>query len=172
MLEYVPLLGFLVAVIAAYYNHQQQQKVIQQQAEELHQQSKQLEELSHNRKRELIEKYYPPLAESLRHSIPDIAYTYREGYQKEYGNYLDVLVEMANQSTLNIIESLDEPLYQDLKRILDEYIPKELELEERKKESWKQIPRIWKKWLVDNYTEIPKLQKTTDEYVTQLARAC
>lgn len=102
MLEYVPLIGLLVTIAIAYNNHRQQHKVIQQQ-------SKELEELRHNRKRDLILKYYPPLAESLRDSIPDIAYTYRTGHQKEYGDYLDALIEMANQSTLNIIESLDEP---------------------------------------------------------------
>jgi len=124
-----------------------------------------------DRKREQIEKYYPHLAESLRHSIPDIAYTYREGYQKEHGDYLDVLIEMANQSTLSIIESLDEVLYNDLKIILEEYIPKEKELEKRKRESWNEIPIKWKKWLMDNYTEIPMLQKNSDELVNQLANS-
>jgi len=169
MVDYVTILGIILTAVIAYVSYQQQQKIIRQQAEEINHQAMQLEELKNERRRELIEKYYPPLAENLRHSLPDIAYTYREGYQKEYGEYLEILVEMANQSTLNIIESLDEPLYSDLKIILDEYIPKEKELENRRNESWNEIPRKWKKWLMDNYTEIPKLQDTSDKFVSQLA---
>lgn len=80
MLEYaIPVLSILVPSIIGYISYRQQQKVIQQQAEELRHQAIQLEELRTNRKQELIEKYYPALAENLRarsHFVD--AHTYRK----------------------------------------------------------------------------------------------
>jgi len=98
MLEYVPFLALLVAIVGLI----QQQRVI-------HQQSQEIEELKQGRRKELIEKYYPPLAENLRLSLQDVTYRYIQGYQ-EHGHYFEILVDMANELTLKLIQGLDEEL--------------------------------------------------------------
>ena len=151
MSEYiVALLGIAVTIVIAYYSHQQQQKVIRQQVEEI-------EELKKGRRRELIEKYYPPLAENLRLSLPDMAYRYVQGFQ-EHGHYFDKLIDMANDSTLKFIQGLDEKLYVDLMNILDHFIPSEKVIDQKKDESWKEVPTKWQKWFEDNHYELPKVR--------------
>lgn len=52
---------------------------------------------------------------------------------------------MANDSTLSLIQGLDEKLYDDLKSILDHFFPAEQALDTRKDESWDVIPSRWKR---------------------------
>jgi uncharacterized protein (DUF2249 family) len=141
-------LGLIVTIIYATLNHRQQQKVIYQQALEI-------QELKKGQRLELIDKYYPPLTENLRLSIPDVAQRYLQGY-REHGNYFEELVDMENQSTLRYIQGIDEELYNNLRRILDHFFPEEWKIDRKKDESWKEVPRKWQKWIEDNYYELPK----------------
>ncbi len=127
----------------------------------IRQQVEEIEELKKGRRRELIGKYYPPLAENLRLSLSNIAYNYIQGYQ-EHAHLFDELVDMANDSTLRFIQGLDERLYDDLKSILDHFIPAEKEIDRKKDESWEEIPRKWQRWIEDNYSELPKLGVTPE----------
>jgi hypothetical protein len=112
MVDYISLLVFVATVIFAYlsYRHQQQQitllkEQIRQQEEELKQQADQLNQQKQQRRRELIEKYYPPLAENLRLSLPEASNKYYRGHITRNAPYFDVLIDMDNNSTLRIIEA-------------------------------------------------------------------
>jgi len=107
-------------------------------------------------RRELILSYYPSLAENLRLSLPDIAYRYTQGHQ-EHGHYFEVLVDMSNDSTLSIIEGLDKKLHDDLKSIIDHFFSEEQLIDRKKDKTWENVPRKWKKWIEDNYDELPRL---------------
>jgi hypothetical protein len=159
----------VVTIILAFISYYQQNRVIRQQAEEIKQQAEQLEEQKLGRRRETIEKYYPPLAENLRHSLPDIAFMYHVGVVQEYGTYFDVLIEMANQSTLGIIEALDEQLYRWLDTVLEEILPVEKRLNERRVESWKEIPRKWNLWVAENHDSISMWTKAPELFVNEMA---
>lgn len=171
MSEYVPVAVLVVTIIGLYNERRHQQQVIRQQAEEIKQQAEQLEELRKGERRKRIERYYPPLAEDLRHSLPNIAYLFKEGSLLQYKTYFNVLIEMANNSTLNIIEALDEELHNHLMSILLDFIPAEKELDKKKDESWKQIPRKWQKWIVENYNDIPMWSTTPEEFVNELTNS-
>lgn len=112
-------------------------------------------------RRELILEYYPPLAENIRYSLSDISKRYIQRFQ-EHDHYFEFLVEMANKSTLKIIEGLDKKLYDDLNRILDHFFPAEAEIERKKDESWEEVRRKWQKWIEDNFYDIPKCRLTPE----------
>lgn len=171
MVDWVTLIPTVAAILIAVISYYQQNRVIRQQAVEIRQQAEQLQEFRKGERRERIERYYPPLAENLRLSLPDIANKYRMGTVVEHSNYFNVLIEMANQSTLSIIEALDNVLYYDLKAILTDFIPAEKELDKRKDESWKVIPRNWIIWIKKNNNELSMLSGTPEEFVNQMANS-
>ena len=115
MADWVVWVPTVVTIIIAAVSIFQQNRVIRQQTQEIKHQAEQLEEQRLGRRRAYIERYYPPLVESLRHTVKDFDSNYK-GLQGQYNEFFEVLIQMRDDSTLKIIESLDKELYENVWR--------------------------------------------------------
>ena len=64
-------------------------------------------------------EYYPDLIENLRLSVPDSHKQFTDGMVRQFDSFFEVLIGMNTDGTLKIIESLDKPLYDDMKILLN-----------------------------------------------------
>lgn len=119
--------------------------------------------------RDLIEKYYPDLIEDLRLSSPNSTQKFIEGREERYESFFSVLVEWDINGTLKIFESIDEVLYSDLKKVLNDLLPSLEKIERKRKQIWNIINEKWFIYFektkgslppIDPYTVIPKIKNT------------
>ncbi len=167
MVDWATWVPTVVAIFVAVISYLQQNRVIRQQAEEIKHQAEQLEELRKGRQRELIEKYYPPLAENLRHSVENFSYNYR-GLEGHYNEFFNVLISMKDDSTLKIIESLDLELYEKLLIIPDTHLPMLNNLSSQRDATFPQIQSLWTSWVSLNYNLLPSMKITPEQYTKNL----
>lgn len=76
-------------------------------------------------------------------------------------------MEMYTNGTLKIIESLDEGLYADLLKILDDFLPKLEVIQEERRESWKVVKEKWVDWLDDK--NVSQLDVDSETFVQQVS---
>ena len=170
MADWVTWAPVFVTIILAGIGYFQQNRVIRQQAEELSHQAEQLEELRKGRKRELIMKFYPPLAENLRHTVKELDYHYK-GIQGQYDEFFDVLIQMRDDSTLKFIESLDSGLYEKCLEILNTLLPKLDDLYSQRRITWPKIESFWTSWMSLNFNLFPSMNVTPEQFTKSLINA-
>ena len=115
----------------------------------------------------LVLQYYPDLIKNLRTSIPSSVSSFKTGYTGQFDSYFEVLLEMYTNGTLKIIESLDEGLYADLLKILDDFLPKLEVIQEERRESWKVVKEKWVDWLDDK--NVSQLDVDSETFVQQVS---
>ncbi len=170
MIDWVTWVPSVVAIVVGVISYLQQNRVIRQQAEEIKHQAEQLEELRKGRQRELIKEYYPPLAENLRHTVKGLDYHYK-GIQGQYDEFFDVLIQMRDDSTLKIIESLDRGLYEKCLEILDIFLPKLDDLHSQRRVTWPKIESFWTSWISLNFNLLPSMKVTSEQFTKGLVNA-
>jgi hypothetical protein len=170
MADWVTWVPLVVTIILAGITYFQQNRVIRQQAEELSHQAEQLKELRKGRQRELIMKYYSPLAENLRHTVKEFHNNYM-GIQGQYDEFFNVLIKMRNDSTLKIIESLDSGLYEKCLEILDTHIPKLDILHSQRHATWPKIQSFWTSWMSLNFNLFPSINVTPEQFTKNLVQS-
>ncbi len=167
MADWVSWAPTVVTIIIAVVSILQQNRVIRQQAEEIKHQAEQLEEQRLGQRREYVEKYYPPLVESLRHTVKDFDSNYK-GLQGRYNEFFEVLIEMRDDSTLKIIESLDSELYEKCLEILDTFLPMLDDLHSQRDTTWSKIQSLWTSWMTLNFNLFPPMKVSTKEFTNGL----
>ena len=170
MADWVTWAPVFVTIILAGIGYLQQNRVIRQQAEELSHQAEQLEELRKGRQRELIMKFYPPLAENLRHTVKEFDTKYK-GIQGQYDEYFNVLLQMRDNSTLKIIESLDNGLYQKCLEILNTFLPRLDVLHTQRRVTWPKIESLWMSWISLNFNLFPSMKVTPEQFTRSLVQS-
>lgn len=151
-------LALIVAIMYHFREDKNAKEIIKQQNEEL--------ELLRQQRRELIETYYPPLAENLRHSIENL-HPHMRGEEGFYEDFFEILDRMKDDSTLKIIEALDNDLYSNLVRLKEELNLLDI-FQAEKRKSFEKIPTLWANWMKENINELPKMRGYVEEFTSTL----
>lgn len=94
------------------------------------------------------------------------------GQHYDYNMSLQFIKELNLPNPDQSFKLKNKKLHDDLKSILDNFIPAEKELDARKDESWLEIPRKWQKWVEDNYYELSsELTFSPEEFVKELSNS-
>ena len=115
-------------------------------------------------RRELIEKYYPPLIENLRSSALNTVKYFTDAYIPVDSKCFSVLVEMKTDDTLRIIESIDKEVYDNILIIADKLLPSLKEIQERRQKSFKTMHEKWNHWLRENESSLPRFKDVISRF--------